>query len=358
MNHDRKNQRPDFRQKLIKRLKRSVDDLVHGPRYEACEDIPDAKLMTERMINAHAWCAPLNEPVAWRGPDDQMHMQADDPILGIYRGGHAWALPWWIMKNHHVANLTLQHEPILVTLCEVCSSASAFLAVLDSQRYDFRLAGLYNGSNLITDSATGSFWSPFQGEAISGPCKGKKLQRIALVQCAWEEWRCMHPTTLVPWAEQKMREGHGAGHLPGTPGMGASMRKTLLNPIDQRLEHNILVLGVHGNGNGEAFPLAELDQAGPIVYTQVDDEEIVILHPKGSLLALAFSPLINDTRVQLQIDAQGMIRDQETNSQWSFEGECYAGSRSGEQLAYINSGIEEWYSWAANHPSTCIFHAS
>lgn len=342
---------------LFKRIKRQIRGLITGRQYQKNKDLPVAKIMSNRMLSSHAWCKPLNEPADWRSEGDYSHMRPDDPVLGVYRDGKAWALPWWVMKNHHVANVMLDGQPILVTLCEVCSSSSAFLANPNGQPHNFRLAGLYNGTNLITDLETGSLWNPFAGEAISGPKQGVRLARIPLAQCQWREWIEMHPGSLVLWNEQKQREGHGSAQSPGSPGMGADMRETLLRPIDKRMEHNTLVLGVEGDGNGHAFELTALDKAGPVLHATVDGNDIVILHLPGSLHALAYLPELNGKPLRFTWDAGRIITDEATGSQWNFAGECYAGELAGNRLEYVSSGVEEWYIWAAYHPSTAIFTA-
>jgi Protein of unknown function (DUF3179) len=342
------------RSDLSKRLKRQIRSLIHGDRYAPCKELPGAKIMTNRMQRTHAWCKPLHEP-DWC--HDYAHLRADDPALGVYRNAKAWALPWWIMKNHHVANLVLDSQPILVTLCEVCSSASAFHSNPNLQRLNFRLAGLYNGTNMITDLETGSFWNPSKGEALTGPKKGTVLERIALVQCEWREWLGMHPGSLVLWDEQEQREGHGSHNSPGSPGIGLEMRETLVRPIDERLEHNIMVLGVEGNGTGFAFPLQELDKVGAVMHTTVDGNDTVIFHLPGSLHALAYSAVLDGQKLEFVQDAQGLIADKQTGSHWDYAGECYTGPHRGDKLRYVNSGVEEWYIWAAYHPSTNIFSA-
>jgi len=342
----------------FKRIKRWIRGLITGRQYEKSGQLEVAKIMSDRMLRSHAWCKPLNEPAEWRGNGDFGHMRPDDPVLGVYRDGKAWALPWWIMKNHHVANLILNGQPILVTLCEVCSSASAFLPNPDGQHHTFRLAGLYNGTNLITDLESGSLWNPFKGESLSGPREGTLLERIPLAQCTWREWLEMHPDSLVLWDEQKQREGHGSAQSPGSPGLGADMRETLLRPFDKRLEHNTLVLGVEGDGTGQAFPLCELDKIGPVLHARVDGRDIVILHLPGSLHALAYSPDLNGERLSFSRNDEGIIVDDSTGSQWNYAGECFAGERTGSKLDFIGSGVEEWYIWAAYHPSTRLFTAA
>src|ERR1700682_2528221 len=78
------------------------------------------------------WVLPLNNP-EWRASSDADHMKRDDPVLGLYRHGKSWAIPWWIIKNHHVANLTLEGQPLLIAFCEICSSGIALDPVVNGR---------------------------------------------------------------------------------------------------------------------------------------------------------------------------------------------------------------------------------
>jgi hypothetical protein len=51
----------------------------------------------------------------------------------------------------------------------------------------------------------------------------------------------------------------------------------------------------------------------------------------------------------------GEVYDEQTRSVWNEMGEAVSGPLAGTQLAYVNSGIEEWYAFAAYHPNTEIF---
>ena len=205
---------------LLRRGMRQIRTLFQGRKYEPHKEFPAARVMTDRMERNQPWAPPLEEP-DWRGAEDYGHMRLEDPVLGVYREGKAWALPWWIMIDHHIANLVLDGQPVLVTLCGVCSSASAFDSIHNARRLRFRMAGVYNGTQMIKDVETGTLWNHINGEALFGPLKGIFLERIALAQCEWREWLSLHPGSLVLWGEQKLREGYGSQHSPGSPAMPA-----------------------------------------------------------------------------------------------------------------------------------------
>src|SRR6266567_2681042 len=142
------------------------------------DELPQASLFEEKQL-AGNWLQPLNKPV-WTGV--YHHLRDDDPVLGLYLDRRAWALPWWIMKNPHVANLGFDGRPVLVTLCPVSSSASAFRAEVEGQRFIFGVRGRYNGTMLLADTATHSLWSPFTGVALAGTMRGAALARLPLSQ--------------------------------------------------------------------------------------------------------------------------------------------------------------------------------
>lgn len=317
------------------------------------EELPHARLYPAELL-AVSWHQPLNEPV-WT--DAYGHLRDTDPVLGLYLNRQARALPWWIMKNHHVANLVVDDLPLLVTLCEMCSGAAAFRAETEGQRLTFRPRGHYNGTILLEETSTGSLWSPFTGVALAGALRGAALERLPLSQCLWSEWLAMHPTTQVLYGEQALREGHGSQFSPGSPGIGPSFRASLVRPRDKRLPHNTLVLGVENGGNARAYPLETLARIGPVLNDSLGGAEIVVRCRPGTLQALAFHRRVGDQVLVFGCSEAGKVCDEQTGSVWNEMGEAVSGPLAGTQLAYLHSGIDEWYGFVAYHPDSEIFEA-
>ena len=317
----------------------------HGPRMRRLK-VPNAE-------QPH-WCFPLADP-NWLTANRATHMRPDDAVLGVEFHGGKWALPWWIMKNHHIANLVLNGKDLLITLCEVCSAAAAFDPVIDGKRYTFKLGGLFNGTIMPLDYETGSLWTGFSGAAIEGPMKGRSMDRLPLLQCTWKEWLQMHPDTLVPDGVGESRDGHGEGRAPGSPFIGPDMGDLLAN-LDTRLPHYELVLGVLSGGESRCYPLAELGENGGVVNDTLGGNQIVTLGRPGTWMASAYSRVVGG-RVLNFAARENSIVDNETGSQWEISGRCCAGSLAGTQLQYVNSGVEEFFLWAAFHPETGIFRA-
>lgn len=304
--------------------------------------------------NGHrpAWLDPLTDPL-WLRPNEAEHMQADDPVLGLEFDDQAWALPWWIMKNHHVANLNLNGRAVLVNLCELCSSSAAFNPIVDGHRYMFRIGGLYNGTIMPTDDETGSLWTGFTGESIQGSLQGAKLQRLPLLMCTWQEWLELHPSSLVPKGEGESRIGHGEGNSPGSPMVSPRMRRMLQHTGDQ-LPHYELVLQVTVGSESRCYPLYALGQHGPVLNHRLGGEEIAVFSRAESWLACAFYRDLNGRCLTFRADRSGIV-DEQTGSRWGISGVAESGLLKGKRLRYVPSGIEEYHIWAAFNPGMEIF---
>src|SRR5262249_23076241 len=124
-----------------------------GGGWDTHPELPQARPFPPRK--QRRWVQTLNEPGL---AEAYRHPRGDDPVIGLYLNHQARALPWWIMKNHHVANLAFEHVPVLVTLCEMCSGSSAFRAEVQGRRLTFRMRGQYNGTILLEDGSTKTMW--------------------------------------------------------------------------------------------------------------------------------------------------------------------------------------------------------
>ncbi|MBI1733488.1 MAG: DUF3179 domain-containing protein [Gammaproteobacteria bacterium] len=303
----------------------------------------------------HCHHTPLDAP-RWLSAAEDGHMRPDDAVLGFIEDGQAYALPWWIMKNHHVANLEFPSRPLMVVLCEACAGASAFEARANERRHTFRVEGKYNGTHILKDGESGSLWTPFDGRAVHGPALGAELPQLPLHQCTWQEWKRLNAATLVPDGAGESRDGHGACFPnPATVGPMPFAAVTALH-LDYRLPHQSLVLGVIAGGISWAYPLVRLRTTGPVLNHRVGQRDVVIFSKPGSWLAVAYDPLVDGRVLHFQ-PGGGRIhaRDRETGSRWNYHGHAVAGPLTGRSLAWIPSGIEKWVGWATAHPESGIF---
>jgi len=347
---------------------------------------------------------PLNNPSFVSGTHAK-HVRGDDLVVGIVVKGQARAYPWWVVRNHHVVNDSVvvrrslatggpastedqwsryerrppgaantpnrdQFIPILITLCEVCSGASAYIpTVTDSVEHplvfaqcrsegswagDYTAVGVYT----ICDMQTHSRWHPFTGKARSGPLAGESLKRIPVSVQKWYDWIKKYPDTLVVLAGSEMRMRTHARMSPAE--MGAmNIHPSLLakhreNPAaeDTRLPRNTLVMGIT-NADGTrslAYPLNLLKQAGGVVEYEFDGGAYlyVVAGPYG---VAVFSRKLEDEILTFEPvpGAPLLLRDQ-NGTIWNDLGEAVEGPNKGAHLSVVpDSYLAEWSEWIQEH---------
>lgn len=293
----------------------------------------------------------IDAPV-WLRSDLDTLTRPDDHVLGLIVANEAYALPWWIMKNHHLANLNFGGEPFLICLCEACSTGTAFNPVVNGRRLHFDLFGYYNGSFVIRDRETETIWAPFLGEALHGDLVSEMLVPLPMIQCLWREWCELHAGSFVLSGEGEPRGGHGAGHYPGSFEDNVFYRSALT--YDERLPPNEMVLGVNIASDSIALPLVTLAKDGSVHNDEVGVEPVVVFCRANSLIAIAFSRMVNGRVLNFSGDGS-RITDNETGSEWDIWGRAVSGRLAGSQLTFVQSYIEEWYAWFTTHPQTGLW---
>ena len=146
--------------------------------------------------------------------------------------------------------------------------------------------------------------------------------------------------------------------FPGSPGLHRELRVTLVRPLDGRLPHNTLVLGVENAAKARAYPLQALARIGPVMNDSLGGAEIVLRCRPGTLQALAFRRRVGDRILLFGHSETRGVYDEQTGSVWNEMGEAVSGPLAGAHLAYLESGVGEWYEFAARHPDAEIFGAT
>ena len=306
---------------------------------------------------------PLTDP-EWRSSSAADYMEPGDPVLGLSVHGKNWAVPLWMLGGPHVANLAFDGEPVLVMFCGLCRSGIARSAVVNGRRLSFHAVGVYNGSFLLADYETNSYWTPFTGEALEGALKGAKLKQLPLIQCRWDRWLQMHPQTLVAYGRQGQVRRYGQAQALASGRVSQGFLASVLEPLDNRLPVNDLVLGVTLSDTARAYPLSSMDTGKDsdgdniAVNDTLGGEPVVILHARGGTLTTAFSRRLHDKILQFATDKDGRFTDLTYHSHWNYDGEAVDGTVAGQKLSDIPSQIEDWYIWAAFHPTTSIYQGS
>ena len=221
----------------------------------------------------------------------------------------------------------------------------------------FDNAGVVAGNEVFKDRETGSRWQQSSLEAISGPLQGAHLQLYPFLLTSWEEWRRLHPDTVVlkplPGYADRIAEKNKmirAGFsVEGSVPADVTYR-------DDRLKPRTMVLGLDVEGASKAFPLDALRRV-LVVNEVLGGKPVVIVHQPKSDTTTAFVARAGGKTLSFEPgnpEASALV-DRETHSRWNAYGACTSGALKGSTLESLVLEPEYWFAWSEFHRSTAIY---
>lgn len=189
----------------------------------------------------------------------KVNLNPEVMLLIVERNSTRRALLVRQMAYHHVAQGALEGEPYVATFCGICHSGVVLVPIIDDKLYHFSAGGLYNGTVLLIDDETNTYWNHMTGEAVYGPLKGNKMKmsplKVMNVQSALEEdsnttisiskFKSMK-SRIFGWMGKKIL--YGKGFFP--PGFHKTMGK-----LDDRLPEMTNGLGIMIENVRRFYPL-------------------------------------------------------------------------------------------------------
>jgi hypothetical protein len=119
-------------------------------------------------------------------------ISGDSRVVGLQLGGRAKAYPQQLVVRQHVLDDRFAGIPIAVVWSDRARAPAVF-----ARRTGGRTLRLRWRRGAISDSATGSRWSPVSGKAVAGRLEGASLRRLPFTLPYWFAWRALHPDTLI-----------------------------------------------------------------------------------------------------------------------------------------------------------------
>lgn len=133
--------------------------------------------------------------VGWLAPEDR--------VIVVTVEGETVASPMRLLNWHEVFNMTVGGEPVAVTYCPLCDSATVIsrrVANTDGEErvLEFGVSGaLYNSNVLIYDRSDMALWSQLGMRAVSGPMVGTALTHLPAKVMSWGAFLIEHPEARV-----------------------------------------------------------------------------------------------------------------------------------------------------------------
>jgi hypothetical protein len=218
-------------------------------------------------------------------------------------------------------------------------------------------AGVVAGNEVFKDRGTGSRWQQSSLEAISGPLQGTHLQLYPFLLTSWQEWRRLHPNTLVlkplPGYADRIAEKNKMIR-EGLSGEGVAPNDVTYH--DDRLKPRTMVLGLDVEGASKAFPLDALRHAR-VVNDVLGGKPVLIVHQPGSDTTTAFVARSGGRTLTFEAadaEASALI-DRETSSHWNAYGACVSGRLKGSTLEPLVLEPEYWFAWSEFHRETALY---
>jgi hypothetical protein len=218
-------------------------------------------------------------------------------------------------------------------------------------------AGVVGGNEVFKDTETGSRWQQSSLEAISGPLQGAHLELYPFLLTSWDEWRRLHPNTLV----LKPLPGY-AERIPAKNAqlrVGFPTAKAAPDDVvrrDDRLKAYTKIIGLTFGEASRAFPIDALERAR-VVNEELGDQPILVVHQPKSETTTAFVARAHGARLTFEAanaSATALV-DRETRSRWDAYGRCTSGKLKGTHLEALIMEPEYWFAWSEFHPSTTIY---
>jgi hypothetical protein len=189
--------------------------------------------------------------------------------------------------------------------------------------------------------------------------RGQHLKLYPFLLTSWDEWRRLHPDTLVlkplPGYADRVKAKNAqirAGLAADAPAPADVVRR------DDRLKPHAKILGLTVADASKAFPLDALEHVR-VVNDELGGDPIVVVHQPKSETTTAFVARAAGKRLTFDAANAGATElvDRETKSRWDPYGACTGGPLKGSRLEALILEPEYWFAWSEFHPTTAIYAA-
>ncbi len=182
-----------------------------------------AYVFNVRMSADHMFLLPQRLVMA---PASANTVALDRLVVGVELNGDARAYPLRFIGYHHQVPDTVGGVPVLVSYCTVCRTGRVFSPQLDGRVESFRLVGMDHFNAMLEDRTTGSWWRQANGEAVTGPRRGRRMAEIPSMQVTLKQWLALYPGSRIMQADSsaldeypkdyRMERGTSRSQLTGT----------------------------------------------------------------------------------------------------------------------------------------------
>jgi hypothetical protein len=272
-------------------------------------------------------------------------------IIGVVNNGVAKAYPVVYLGYHHKVQDNVGNLPVLVTYCTMCRTGRVYSPVIHGARQNFRLVGARHYNAIIEDEGTKTWWYQATGNAAVGKLKGEHLQELPYEQATLGTWLSRHPGSLI-----LQPDGHYLSDyrdLKNYDRLQSIDKDSTLKNKDSLIRRSWMV-GVIVNGQAKAYDWRRLFKKR-VLNDNINNTPLLVSIEKDSLTYHAFNSTLNGKALHFKLDSLGNLTDEETASNWDWDGSSTSGALKGSHLGKIQAYQEYWHSWKHFHPATLFW---
>jgi hypothetical protein len=282
-------------------------------------------------------------------------LEDSELVLGLNINGDIRAYPLQILVWHEIVNDEIGSIPVAVTYCPLCFTNQVFNRTIDDGQevVEFGTSGkLYNSNLVMYDRTSKSLWSQAMAEGIVGKYAGTKLERVPFDVAYWKEWKQLYPDSKI------LSRDTGSNRPYGVDPYGDYYTNSdVLFPIsnrDDRLGLKEIVVGFENKGQYKAYKLQEIED-NKVINDQVNGKSITLFSSYPFMIR-AYDPIAQGQTLEFTYNPKSKnFLDEQTGSEWNFEGKAISGQMKGKQLTRLPFDEGFWFEWVAFHPKTEIY---
>ena len=270
-------------------------------------------------------------------------------VLGVVVNGQAKAYPIQLIGYHHQVRDSLNNTPLMITYCTVCRTGRIFSPEVNGRPEKFRLVGMDHFNAMFEDATTKSWWRQATGVAVAGKLKGMSLKEIPSEQATLEQWLIRYPSSLIMQPDTIYNKRYKS--------LEEFDKGTDKDDLERRdsasWKFKSWVVGVDYKGHAKAYDWNMLVEQ-KIIHDSLPGLPLLITLEKDTATFSVLNRISKAGTLYFNKDTANnyLLRDTNTNSTWTFSGECIDGALKGEKLKTIQSSQEFWHSWQTFHPYT------
>ena len=156
---------------------------------------PDERIATAGQYAPANWEERMNRVPVVTEIGEEQPLEPRALIIGISLNKVSKAYPLSALQKQNPVIDTVGGVPVLILVGPDNRSVRAYERTIDGRRLEF-FKKAEDAALQLVDAETGSEWD-FSGKATTGPLAGRQLQKVALLEDYWFDWRIYHPNTAV-----------------------------------------------------------------------------------------------------------------------------------------------------------------